>query len=96
MFQSAGSMSAGASRALDLAMLGKPPAKETLGDAMKPNIEPAPGGPLCKYEHIAAEIEHVAEMVLKTPELNHHAAERLLKIAQDIRSDIDRLGKAPH
>jgi hypothetical protein len=28
--------------------------------------------------------------------LNHHAAERLLKIAQDIRLDIDRLGRLPH
>ena len=64
---------------------------------MEPNREPAPGDdPLCNYEDIAAEIEHVAEMVRKTPELNHHAAERLLKIAQDIRSDIDRLGRAPH
>jgi hypothetical protein len=84
-------------RALNLAVLGEPTIKGALGDAMEPNREPAPGDdPLCNYEDIAAEIEHVAEMVRKTPELNHHASERLLKIAQDIRSDIDRLGRAPH
>lgn len=45
------------------------------------------------YDDIVAELEHIAGLVRNTPELNHHSAERLLKVAQDIRSDLDRLGK---
>jgi hypothetical protein len=63
---------------------------------MKPNNESERSGDLCNYEDVAGEIERVAEMVRKRPELNHHAAERLDKIAEDIRSDIDRLSKDRH
>ena len=46
------------------------------------------------YEDIAAELELIAEKVCNTPELDHDAAERLLKLARDIRADLDRLGRA--
>jgi hypothetical protein len=46
------------------------------------------------YEDIAAELELIAEKVRNSPELDHDAAERLLKLAQDIRLDLDRLGRA--
>lgn len=59
---------------------------------MESDNETASGRRLRNYEDIAAELEHIAELVRNTPELNHHAAERLLKVAQDIRSDLDRLG----
>jgi len=59
---------------------------------MKPDSETTSRRPLRNYEDVAAELEHIAELVRNTPELNHHAAERLLKVAQDIRSDLDRLG----
>lgn len=59
---------------------------------MKLDNETASGRPLQNYEDIAAELEHIAEMVRNAPELNHDAAERLLKLAQDIRSDLARLG----
>ena len=39
------------------------------------------------YEKMAREIEDVAEMVRQHPELNHQAAERLVRIAEDIRKD---------
>jgi hypothetical protein len=61
---------------------------------MKSDNETASGRPLHDYEDIAAELEHIAEMVRNTPGLNHDAAERLLKVAQDIRSDLDRLSRA--
>jgi len=48
--------------------------------------------PRHRYEDVAAELERIAEMLRGAPELNHHAAERLLKIARDIRSDLERLG----
>lgn len=51
--------------------------------------------PFDSYADVAAELERIAEMVRDRPELNHHAVERLLKIAQDIRSDIERLGTVP-
>jgi hypothetical protein len=60
---------------------------------MKSDNETASSRPLHNYEDIAAELEHIAELVRNTPELNHHSAERLLKVAQDIRSDIERLGR---
>lgn len=61
---------------------------------MKPNDEAVPGSPRSfdSYQGIAAELERIAEMVRSRPELNHHAAERLLQIARDIRSDVGRLG----
>ncbi len=40
------------------------------------------------YERIAHEIEVIAQVVAHRPELNHHSAERLRKIAQDIRPDV--------
>jgi hypothetical protein len=45
------------------------------------------------YEDVAAELEHIAEKVRNAPELDHDAAERLLKLAKDIRADLDRLGR---
>jgi hypothetical protein len=48
------------------------------------------------YEDIAAELELIAEKVRNTPELDHDAAERLLKLAKDIRADLDRLGRVLH
>lgn len=87
-------MSPGASQAPDLAMPGEKDCPgETLGEAMKPDNETTSGRALHNYEDIAADLEHIAEMVRNTPELNHRAAERLLKIAQDIRSDLGRLGR---
>jgi hypothetical protein len=43
------------------------------------------------YEEIARELDEVAELLLRHPELNHHAAEKLQAIARDIRSDTARL-----
>jgi hypothetical protein len=63
---------------------------------MKPNNESERSGDLCNYEDVAGEIERVAEMVRKRPALNHRAAERLHKIAEDIRSDIDRMSRDRH
>lgn len=40
------------------------------------------------YERIAHEIEEIAQVISHRPELNHHSAERLRKIAQDIRQDV--------
>jgi hypothetical protein len=51
------------------------------------------GHTLLNYDDIVTELEHIAGLVRNTPELNHHSAERLLKVAKDIRSDLDRLGK---
>jgi hypothetical protein len=61
---------------------------------MKPNdgatsSSPRPFG---SYEDIAVELERIAEMVQQRPELNHHAADRLLQIARDIRLDASRSG----
>ncbi len=39
------------------------------------------------YERVVREIDAVADLVREHPELNHHAAERLAKIAQEIRKD---------
>ena len=62
---------------------------------MKSGRDTASGRPLKNYEDIVAELENIAEMVRKTPDLNHQAAERLLQIAQDIRSDLERTGRGP-
>jgi hypothetical protein len=61
---------------------------------MEPDNEAASGSPrpFHSYEDIAAELERIAEMVRDRPELNHHAVERLLQIARDIRSDASRPG----
>jgi hypothetical protein len=61
---------------------------------MKPDDKAASGPPRSfdSYEDIAAELERIAELVRDRPELNHHAVERLLQIARDIRSDVNRLG----
>jgi hypothetical protein len=67
--------------------------QKNVGMLMEPDNETALGRPLQNYEDVATELERIAEMVRNTPELNHRAAERLLKIAQDIRSDLDRLGR---
>ena len=55
---------------------------------------------LSSGEDIAQELERVAQMVRERPELNHHAADRLLQIALSIRTDAPRrsapvIGKAP-
>jgi len=47
------------------------------------------------YREIARELEEVAELILRHPELNHHAAERLQVIARDIRTDLARATKSP-
>ena len=60
---------------------------------MKTDNETAVARTLDDYEDIAAELELIAEKVCNTPELDHDAAERLLKLAKDIRSDLDRLGR---
>jgi hypothetical protein len=46
-------------------------------------------------EDIALELEQVAELVRRHPELNHHAADRLASIARNIRADIARAKTAP-
>jgi hypothetical protein len=75
--------------------LGEKIARGTaLGDAMTADSETASDRPLHDYEDIAAELELIAEKVRNTPGLNHDSAERLLKLAQDIRSDLDRLSRA--
>jgi hypothetical protein len=61
---------------------------------MTADNETASGRALHDYEDIAAELEQIAEMVRNTPGLNHSAAERLLKLAKDIRSDLDRSARA--
>ena len=43
--------------------------------------------PTTYYEQVVDELETVAESIRLHPELNHHSAERLLKIASDIRKD---------
>jgi hypothetical protein len=43
--------------------------------------------PTTYYERVVEELETVAESIRLHPELNHHSAERLLKIASDIRED---------
>jgi hypothetical protein len=40
------------------------------------------------YEKIAHDLEEIAEVVSHRPELNHHSAERLRKVAKDIRRDV--------
>jgi hypothetical protein len=45
---------------------------------------------LSSDEDIAQELERVAQMVRERPELNHHAADRLLQIALSIRTDAAR------
>jgi hypothetical protein len=55
---------------------------------------------LSSDEDIARELERVAQMVRERPELNHHAADRLLQITISIRTDAARrlapvIGKAP-
>ena len=57
---------------------------------------PPSGAPVIRadYENIAAELERFAEMPRDRPELNHNAAERLLRIARDIRSDVARVATA--
>jgi hypothetical protein len=59
---------------------------------MKLDDKTASGRPLNNYEDSAAELERIAERVRNAPELSHHAAERLPKVAQDIRSDLDHVG----
>lgn len=66
------------------------------GDAMTADNENASDRALDDYEDIAAELELIAEKVRNTPELDHDAAERLLKLAKDIRADLDRLGRVLH
>jgi|HubBroStandDraft_3_1064219.scaffolds.fasta_scaffold222622_1 hypothetical protein len=61
---------------------------------MKAANDTTPDRTLDDYEDIAAELELIAEKVRNSPELDHDAAERLLKLAQDIRLDLDRLGRA--
>jgi hypothetical protein len=39
------------------------------------------------YEALVKELEDVAQILRHRPELNHHSAERLEKIAADIRVD---------
>jgi hypothetical protein len=39
------------------------------------------------YEGIAAELEEIAHRLEQRPELNHAAAEKLRKIAKNIRQD---------
>ena len=39
------------------------------------------------FERVVEELETVAESIRLHPELNHNSAERLLKIASDIRKD---------
>ncbi len=39
------------------------------------------------YESIAAELEEIAHRLEQRPELDHGAAEKLRKIAKDIRQD---------
>jgi uncharacterized protein YutE (UPF0331/DUF86 family) len=46
------------------------------------------------YEKIAKELEQLSETVRVRPEMNHNAAERLLKIANEIRADIGLTSKA--
>ena len=48
---------------------------------------PADKKPTTYYERVVEELETVAESIRLHPELNHHSAERLLKIASDIRED---------
>ena len=49
---------------------------------------------LSSDEEIAQELERVAQMVRERPELNHHAADRLLQIASSIRTDAARRSAA--
>jgi hypothetical protein len=58
------------------------------------NDDPAPASPRSfeSFEDIASELERIAELLRNTPALNHNAAERLLEIARDIRSDLGRSG----
>lgn len=51
--------------------------------------QPLPAG---FYEGIAAELEEIADRLEKRPELDHGAAEKLRKIAKDIRQDARSLG----
>jgi hypothetical protein len=39
------------------------------------------------YERVVAELEELVRMVRERPEMNHHAAERLQGVADDIRRD---------
>ncbi len=50
-------------------------------------MTPADKQPSTYYERVVEELETVAESIRLHPELNHHSAERLLKIASDIRED---------
>ena len=50
-------------------------------------MTPADKKPDTYYDRVVEELETVAESIRLHPELNHHSAERLLKIASDIRED---------
>ena len=50
-------------------------------------MTPTDKNPTTYYEQVVEELETVAESIRLHPELNHHSAERLLKIASDIRKD---------
>ncbi len=56
---------------------------------MSDRRQPLPPG---FYEGIAAELEESADRLEQRPELDHHAAEKLRKIAKDIRQDARSLG----
>jgi len=53
-------------------------------------------GQLRDDEEIVEELEQVANLILERPELNHEAAQRLMRIARDIRADIARADKIDH
>jgi hypothetical protein len=40
------------------------------------------------YEGLADELETIAESIRKNPQLNHHFAERLKEMAQQMRDDL--------
>ena len=41
------------------------------------------------YEGFADELETIAEAIRKNPHLNHHFADRLMEMAQQMREDLE-------
>ena len=47
------------------------------------------------YERVAEELEEIATMLRQRPEMNHGSAERLFKIAANIREDAGLIPRNP-
>jgi hypothetical protein len=44
-----------------------------------------------QYERMAADLQHMSEQIRARPEMNHHFAERLAVLAQEMREDEARV-----